>query len=233
MASSFTIADLITDVASLTNSPAFSATTRITSTQVTYWLSQAARSYSALMRQRFPDDRELIQTAVISTVPNLRLASLPSDCGEVHSVVWQRGTNDYVLLESFSQGDLAVALESGQTWDSDVCVPRYRLAGQTIEFFPTPTTAESIELYYTTHLSTGGATVIAKLDFDKWITLDVAIRVCTAKSMGPRTAEFEQKKALLENDMLSRARARDVNKVTTIRDTRAERYFANQRKNFS
>lgn len=232
MASSYTVADLLTNIAAITGSATFTASTRVTSTQVTYWLSQAVRSWSALMRQKFPEDRELIQTATLTTTAGLSLVSLPADCGEVHSVVWQRGTNDYVLLESAQQGDLAWRLDTGDTWEGACIEPRYRLAGQTLEVFPPGNSAETLEVYYTSHLSSGGATVIAKIDFDRWVEYDVAALVCTAKSQTARAAEFKQSKALLENDLLSRARQRDVNKVNTIRDTKAERLLSHWRRNW-
>lgn len=218
MSTTFSISDLTADVASLCNVVPFTTTTHVTSTRIAYWISQAARSYSALMRQHHVDDRELIQSATLSTVPDFALVSLPTNCGEVHDVIWHRDTRDYVLLEHAGVDDLTAQLDAGESWDA---APKWRLEGNTIAIYPTSATAETIEVYYTTHLDTSGGTVQLRVDGDKWITLEVCAQVAVAKGKDP--GGFMQQKALLENDLLSRARKRAVNETHVIRDSRYRR----------
>lgn len=217
MATTFNVAEITADVATLTNSPPFSATTRITSTEVTYWLAQAVRSLSALLRQHHINDHELLQTAALATVNGVNVVSLPSNCGEVHAVLWARGANDYVLVRKALQDDLAERSAGGWT----AIEPVYRLEGETLAFYPTPTAVHALQLFYTHHVATPlGATIQMRVDCDRWLALDVACRVQTAKNKPD--ANLQQQKALLENDLLNPDRGRDPNAVETIRDTRAQ-----------
>ncbi|HEX6239961.1 MAG TPA: hypothetical protein VFZ61_03670 [Polyangiales bacterium] len=218
MASTFQVADILADVADLTQSPAFSASTRVTATRATYWLTQSVRALSALLRQHHYDDREMLQTQDLVTVPNLGMVSLPVDCGEVHALLRQVDSEDYELVRGAQQDDLVHV--SPKSWAQQA--PCWRMEGQTVALYPPPTAAHVLRLYYTVHLPTPlGATIQARIDSDRWLTLDVAAKVATAK--GKSTVQFDQQKALVENDFLSRARARDEETVHTIRDTRAER----------
>jgi len=229
MATTFAVSDLLSDIAARANVPPFTTSTHVTSTRVTYWISQSVRAASALMRQWFPDDRELLQTATLATVPDFELVSLPADCGEVHSVIWQRDTNDFVLLESSQGDDIADRLNAGETWESAYVEPRWRLEGQTIAIYPTCSTSETITVYYTTHL-VAGSTFAAKVDFDEWVTLDVLVKVYTAKDKPQKVAETLQNKKLLEDDLLSKARQRDPYRTNTIRDVRYARAIRDHRR---
>lgn len=225
MATTFQVSDILADIAVLTNSPPFGASTRVTSTQATYWLAQSVRALSALLRQNHADDREFLQTMSLSTVPGFNLVSLPVDCGELHAVLWARGVNDYVLVRSAQQDDLISRTDQG--WDQRL--PVYRLEGEMLAFYPAPNAVATLQVYYTVHVPTPlGTTVQARLDFDRWVTLDVAAKVQTAKSKDP--SGFLRDKAMLEQDLLSRARAKDVARVNTIRDTRGERALADYRR---
>jgi hypothetical protein len=221
MASTFVFADILANVAVITNSPAFTASTRITTAQANYWIGQGVRSFSALMRQKFPEDRDLIQSAILPNAPGLALISIPPDAGEVHAVVWQRGTNDSVLLDSANQDDIASSLDTGEDWSSAGVTPRWRLEGQTIAIYPASNSSESIELFYTTSLSSAGTSVVTREDFDRWLACFVGELVAVSKSMTAKAADLRQQKALIENDLLSRARSRDANKTNTIRDVRS------------
>jgi hypothetical protein len=215
MATTFQVSDILADVAVLSNCPPFAANTRVTSTQVTYWLAQSVRSLSALLRQHQIEDRELLQVATAVTVANVKTVALPSDCGEVHAVIWARGTNDYVLLGPAQQDDLVE--RSNQGWSQQE--PVWRLEGDALAFYPPANKVENLEVFYTNHVSTPlGATIQMRLDCDRWLTLDVCCKVATAKRQDD--SRFKQDKALLENDFLSRARERDVAKTHTIRDVR-------------
>ena len=226
MASTFVVASIISDIAVLTNSgTAFSANTRVTDTQVTYWLEQAVRTFSALLRQYHAEDRDLITSVALNTVASQAFVTMPATFGELNAVLWARGVNDYVLLRKANQSDLVERDPSG--WDA--VDPVYRLEGETIAFYPTPTKVHPLQVFYTNHLATPlGASIASRVDADRWLALDVAVRVATAKRQP--TAEFQQQKALIEDDLLSFARNRDEDEVITIRDTRGERALAAYRK---
>lgn len=231
MASTFEVSAIAADVANLSNSPAFGANTRITSTQATSWIAQSARSLSALIRQKFPEDRDFLQVADIPTIPSFPLISLPPDTGEVHAVLWIKSATEAVLLESAGAQDTQLMpLETGVGWEGDNAIrtdittytPRWRIEGQTLSFYPASGLAEQIQVFYTTHMSPSSGTFQGRLDFDRWVTLDVCIKVATAKKKYDQVQDFQRQKALLENDLLALARKRDIAPRHTIRDLRAE-----------
>jgi hypothetical protein len=216
VATTFTIANITADVAALSNSPTFTSSTRVTSSQVTYWITQSARALSALLRQKLGEDLDLIQTATLTTTPSFNLVSLPSNCGEVHSVVWVKAAEDYQLLATAAQEDLELAFTPAGAWE---CGPRYRLEGNTIALYPASTSAESLLVYYTTHLDGSGTDFQGRLDFDRWVTLDVVCRVLEAKNKD--ATRFLQQKMLLEKDLFAPSRKREPLASNTIRDVRA------------
>lgn len=215
MATTFTVSEILADIAALSNCPAFGASTRVTLTQANYWLAQSVRALSALLRQHQVEDRELLQVTTLATVANVKTVALPADCGEVHALMWARGANDYVLLSSTGQQDLEE--RSNQGWSQ--FEPTWRLEAEALAFYPPPDKVESLELFFTKHVATPlGSTIQMRLDCDRWLTLDVCVKVATSKKQP--TGEFQQQKALLENDFLSRQRERDVGRTETIRDVR-------------
>lgn len=227
MSSIFSVSDLLTSVAGQCSCPPFGASTRVTQAQAVYWLAQSARSLCALLRQKHGDDREFLQYTAVQTIPGLPLVSLPADCGEVHSVVWVKSADDAVLLPSAGAEDLIYRpLADGVGWDDEdstrTRAPRWRLEGQTIAFYPASGAEETIEIFYTSHISPTTGTFQGRLDFDRWVELDVAAKVAQAKRKPDQVAAFHQQKALLENDLFSRARKRDVAESHTIRDVRSE-----------
>lgn len=222
MSSVFQVADILTDAARMANVPTFTATTNVTTTQSTYWTVQAARSLSARLRSAFNDDGDFLRVAELATQAGLNTLSLPTDAGEVHAVLWRKTSSDFYLLYP---GDLGVLedLADGdpETWDQ-TSPPRYRLEGSQIAFYPPSSEAENITIFYTGHLDLTGATSFtARLDADRWITLDVAIRVL--QSQGRDASVLLQDKLLLEQQLFSPARNRQPTQPKTIRDTRGQR----------
>lgn len=217
MSTTFQVSEILADVARLANVPAFSATSNVTLSQATYWLVQSARSLSALLRQKLGDDLDLLQTATLTTVPSFNLVSLPSDAGEVHSVLWAKSDTDYRLLSRASVDDLEEADVASKPWE---CAPKYRLEGNTIALYPASTEAESLLVFYTNYTDISGEATSfqGRLDFDRWVTLDTVCRVLAAKSRDNST--FLQDKMLLEKELFSQARKREPNRTNTIRDVR-------------
>lgn len=228
MATTFQVAEIIADVARLANVPAFSATSNVTLAQATYWTVQSARSLSALLRQKLGEDLDLLQTSTLTTIANFNLASLPGDCGEVHAVIWMKTSTDYRLLQRVQAEDLEEADTTESSWE---CAPRYRLEGNTIALYPASTTAEELLVFYTNHVDLSGeeTSFQGRLDFDRWVTLDVVCRVLAAKSRDNST--FLQDKMLLEKELFSQARKREPNRTNTIRDVRGaavDRWYRNR-----
>lgn len=219
MASTFNVADILQDAARTANVPDFSATTNVTLTTAQYWAIQGARTYSARLRQVFGENHDFLKEITLQTQAGFDTLSLPTDAGELHQVVWVRTPSDYRLL-SYAQADQLVEMQEGTPgrW-AETGEPRYRLEGETIRFLPGSNVAETVMVFYTSHLTWGSQTYFAaRLDADRWLTLDVAVRVL--QSQGRDASVLLQDKLMLEGQLFNPARNRTPNKVVTIRDTR-------------
>lgn len=218
MATTFSVAEITTNVQTLTASPAFSSSTRVTSAQVTYWFAQAVRAISALLRQRFPDDLDLVSIATLSVSALSDARALPTDTGEIQSVVWARAPYDYRPLRPAQQDDLTE--RTARDWTT--CDPAYRVEDELLALYPAPTAATTLEVYYSTGIGyAGGSTqLLSRIDVDQWIALWIAAKVAMAKRQSP--LPFDQARAMIENDLLSVERERDPNAVHTIRDVRGQ-----------
>lgn len=224
MATSFSVTDILADVARRANVPAFTTTTNVTTAQATGWLVQSARSLSALFRQKLGEDNDFIQQGTLTVQANVGLASLPSNCGEVHALLWVRSTSDYRLLDA-ADLDQFEDLQTGdiRKW-TDGPAPTYRLMGNTVTFFPPSSEEETVLIYYTTHLDlTGQTSFFARLDADLWLTLDVVCKLLNAQGRADVAAVYLQEKMMLEANLFSGARERDPYQVNTIRDTKSRR----------
>ena len=224
MASSFSVADIIADVARTANVPTFTTTTNVTTAQITYKLIQSARSLSALFRQKLGPDQDFINQATLTVQAGVGLASLPTDCGEVSAVLWVRTASDWRLLESASEDDLELAqTDTLKPWLNSR-EPQYRIQGNVLLFLPGSSVAETVVVYYTKHLDlTGQTSFLQRLDADRWLTLDLVIWVLKAQARHDEAASFLQDKMLLEADLFKSSRTRDPNAIDTIRDTRGRR----------
>lgn len=229
MAVSFVVADMLADVARTAMVPDFTSTTNITSSQIAYKLAQSARSFSAKLKQRRGVDLDYLNQATLTVQAGVGLTSLPSDCGEVHAVLWQKTSSDWRLLDAAPIDDYeAGQLDELKLW-REQCTPHYQLQGNTITFYPASSGAETVTVLYTKHLDVAGETsFFSRADADRWITLDLVIWVLNAQGRHEQAQVYLQEKALLEVDLFSAARNRDPNAVHTIRDTvgrRRDQFF--------
>ncbi len=224
MSTSFSVADIVADIARTANVPTFTTTTNITASQVTYKLLQSARSLSALFRQKRGEDLDFVNQASLTVQAGVGLTSLPADCGEVQAVLWAKTPSDWRLVDAAPLDDYEYGqLDTLKTW-TDGQRPSYMLQGNTIRFFPGSSVAETVIVVYTKHLDlTGETSFLSRLDADRWLTLDVAIWVLNAQGRPEQAMVYMQEKAMLEANLFAASRARDPNAVHTIRDTQGRR----------
>ena len=219
MASTFNVSEILTDAARMSNTPDFASDTNVTATQATYWLIQSARSYTARLRQVFGENHDFLKEITLQTQPGFDTLSLPAEAGELHQVIWARTSSDYRLL-SYAQADQLPEMQEGTpgTW-RDGPQPCYRLEGETVRFLPGSSVAETVIIFYTSTLRWLDQTYFsARLDADRWMTLDVAVRVLQSQGRDPSV--LLQDKVMLEAQLFNPARNRTPNRVVTIRDTR-------------
>ncbi len=224
MALSFTVTDLISDVARTANVPEFTSETNITAAQCAYKLAQSARSLSAMYRQKLGQDLDYLNQATLSVQAGVGLTSLPADCQDVHAVLWARTSSDWRLLESAAIDDYEMGqLDTLKLWKNGP-QPHYQLQGNTLSFYPASSGIETVVVLYTKDLDVAGETTFfARTDCDRFITLDLVIWVLNATGRSDQAMVFMQEKAMLEVNLFSKSRGRDVNATHTIRDTRGRR----------
>ncbi len=232
MATSFIVADLLADVARTANVPDFTASTSITSSKVAYKLAQAARAFSAKLKQRRGVDLDYLNQATLTVQAGVGLTSLPADCDEVHAILWQRTSSDWRLLDAAAIDDYEQGqLDTLKLW-KDACAPHYQLQGNVISFYPASSGEETITVLYTKALDIAGETsFFSRPDADRWITLELVVWVLNSLGRHEQAAVFLQEKAMLEADLFSASRNRDPNAIHTIRDTngrRAEHFRRNR-----
>lgn len=219
MASTFNVADILTDAARAANVPDFASDTNVTLTQATYWAIQGARSYSARLRQVFGENHDFLKEITLQTQAGYDTLSLPADAGELHQVVWARTSSDFRLL-GYANADQLPEMQEGTTgpW-RDRMQPVYRLEGETVRFLPGSSEAETVIIFYTSHLKWNDQTYFsARLDADRWLSLDIAVRVLQSQGRDPGV--LLQDKVMLEAQLFNPARNRTPNRVVTIRDAR-------------
>lgn len=224
MATSFSVADILLDVARTANVPDFTTTTNVTTAQITYRLVQSARSLSALFRQKLGEDQDFINQATLTVQAGVGLASLPTDCGEVNAVLWVRTASDWRLLESAGQDELEYAQTDTLVPWLNCVTPQYRIQGNVLLFLPGSSVAETVVIYYTKNLDlTGQTTFLQRVDADRWITLDLVTWILNAQGRHDQAQVFVAEKMALEANLFSSSRTRDPNSIDTIRDTRGIR----------
>lgn len=219
MASTFNVSDILTDAARMANVPDFDSSTNVTLTQATYWLVQGARSFSARARQVFGENHDFLREITLQTQAGADSISLPSDADALHQVVWARTSSDFRLLR-YADADALPLMQEGDPgpWRS-VGQPVYRLEGETIRFLPPSDEAETVIIFYTSTLKWGANTYFsARIDTDRWLALDVAVRVLQSQGRDPSV--LIQDRAMLEANLFNPARNRTPNRVVTIRDAR-------------
>ena len=207
--------------------PAFTTTTKITSSRVLAQLQQSYRSLAALTRQKLGRDYDLLATATLATQANLNMVSTPTNMGELVKICWVKDATHAPQLEQARASDYEPLGFNPRAWDQPstsvpygygATLPKYDLEGSTLVFYPCPNQVYSLAIWYTLHypVLTLSDTVIGRLDWDKWIALDTCVALCSDLKRDPST--YAALNGQLEANLFAAKRKRDMNAVHTIRD---------------
>jgi hypothetical protein len=210
------VSDLIERVRLDCDLPTFDANTNVTATAVLDYIRRGASKLAGLVQEAGASEQYLTLSTNLATTAGIPTVSLPAN------------SLDVVRLAMLIDGDREAMLEvaplegwdPGPAWYTDAyAVPRYRLMGNTITLFPTPTTVRTIRAYYTV-----GFTVTATSDLlalrPNWDEYIVAYACILVRNRQNKDAS-EFRAALGEAEMSLRRQARrDLNAVHQIRDVR-------------
>lgn len=208
MAVTISVTTVLSNVAQLIAVPTFSASTNVTATQALAWTVQALESLQALNQQKLGDDKHHISSVDLTTQASINILSLPSDAIEVFDVLWAEDDNTVHRLNPANARDLEPQSFDAREWDRP---PTFRIEGNTLALYPCPSAAYDISVWYGSHftVTTSGDTFQGRLDWQKWIEFDVAIKCLTRKRRYADIAGIQGLQAQLEANLFSSGRRRN------------------------
>jgi hypothetical protein len=202
------VATILTNVSQLIGVPAFSSGTNVTATQALAWAVQALESLQALNQQKLGDDKYHISSVDLSTQASINTLSLPSDAIEVFDVLWAEDANTVHRLSMANAADLEPQGHDAREWD---CPPTFRIEGNTLALYPCPDQAYDISVWYGSHftVTSSADTFQGRLDWAKWIELDVALKCLTRKRRYNDMAAIQGMQDQLSANLFSQGRKRN------------------------
>lgn len=117
----------------------------VTTDALDAFCNRALRRYYALLTECAVDHYNELQVTS-TTSAGVALTSLPTRFRRLGSIVWQRGTDDLVTLEPARPDDEWLIGYSAQGWDA--WLPRFKMAGATIQWLPAPLSTETVYITY-------------------------------------------------------------------------------------
>lgn len=204
--------------------PAFSATTFVTSTEVLDMVKASCQRLSAIVDEAWGENY-FTTSGTLTTTAGLEYVSLPANFASLLRIAWVKSDTDHVMLRAASVDDWSPSV---QTWDS--CGgPRYRITGNTIEFWPLPDDAHTLKIYYSTgiFITATTDTIQTRNGWDEWLVLDLRIKILDKYDQDWTGIAAMQAK--VEHDIRAQLTTRDRGAVHQVRDLRGASLEARRR----
>lgn len=149
-------------------------TTTVTAACMLDFIKTSCTLLAAVVKE-YSDEQLLTSYGTITTTANVAAVTLPNNFSDLIRIAWLKATNEEVLLEQAVSDEWFPMPWSGATnpWSGYGRI-RYRLKGaNTIEFYPTPDAAYTLNLHYTTgiYVTSTSDTIVCRDGWDQWITL--------------------------------------------------------------
>jgi len=208
----FAVSDIQERVRVRCGLPAFTSNTNVTTASILSMVQESARDLSAILDTQ---DWYFVTTASLATTAGVPMVSLPTNFAALQRLSWLKSSNDVIALKPANLESVHPP-ESGDTWD--VRTPGYRIVGNTVEFFPTPTAVYALELRYSTGMfvATAGDTLMGQSGWDTWIVYNCC---CIVKqSQDEDYSAFASERQAKLGEILARASKRDDTGVVQPRD---------------
>jgi hypothetical protein len=220
-----TVAELQESARVLTDIPAFTTDTHVTTAMALDFVKKSAQKLAGLIQEAGADEQYLTLSTTLSTTAGIPTVSLPAN------------TMDVIRLAMVVGGDREVQMSIAPLdwWDPGPAfwiepenVPMYRVIGNTVTLFPTPTSVRTIRAYYTV-----GFTVVTTADilalrnnWDEFIVQDVCVRIRNRQNKDASAERAERAEA---EAAIRRQLPRDRAGVRQIRDVRDVPYDGRRR----
>lgn len=196
--------------------PVFAADTNPTSAAILDLIAASTVLLAGLVKER-SDELYFVNSDTFSTQGGLPFVSLPTDSHDIIRVSWQKSASEDIDLDIADSSEF-VAYPSA--WGG--VRPKYRIIGQTIEFFPTPDAAYDVKIYYSTglYVTSTEQSISVRDGWDQWIVYQTAILVRTRLKQ-----DFSEFAMLLDalTERVQRQLRRDKHGIRQVRDLRSQR----------
>lgn len=218
------VSELRTRVQTDCNLPAFTSTTAITETAVLDFIRRGAQKLAGLVQSNGAGEQYLTLNTTLTTVPDVPVVSLPTNTLDVVRLA---------LFDNDYETQLEVAPLDGWSpeqifWGTED-YPRYRVMGNTITLFPTPTRARDLRLYYTVGFTVTDTSDVLALrpNWDEYIVAWACIFV--KNRVKEDASEFQQSMLMAQQDIISQLK-RDRGGVRQVRDVRLPVFGVSRRR---
>lgn len=167
------VSDIQERVRTLCDLPAYTTTTPITSAMILDYVTVSANLLGALVKEA-SSEMYFVSSSTLTTTAGVAFVSVPSGFADLLRLSWQKSSSQDIPLDV---ADVDAFDAYPQAWGNRV--PQYRLIGQTIQFYPTPDAAYTLNCYYSTGLRPTSASdsLVLRDGWDLWIGLQAAVFV--------------------------------------------------------
>ena len=194
--------------------PTLDTTTRPTAAQILDFLQVSATLLGGLVKESPAGAFVFAESRDLTTTSGAPAVSLPTETSEVLRVSWLKDANTEVMLTLATVDEMR---DRPTGWEA--AAPTYRVVGQTLELFPTPTGAYTLRVYYSSGIyPTSISSYVWCMDtWDQWIVTQTCIFVRAQQQRG--APEFEIALAALTQSIKNQLR-RDRYGIKIVRDLR-------------
>lgn len=168
--------------------PTYTTNSNVTLAMILDYTQRAAQKLAALIQQHGSDEKYLTLSTTLATTPSVSTVTLPSNALDVERVSMIIDTDRETLMYPAPLEDW----RPGTTLFDPEQVPSYRVIGNTLTLFPTPTTARNLRVYYSVGFTVSSTSDILALrpNWDEFIVQYQNMLVCLRQ--GKDATRFQQ-----------------------------------------
>lgn len=202
-------------VRQLCDLPPYTTDSPITSAAILDFVATSTTMLAGLVKER-SSELYFVAPVDLTTQKNVATIALPQNFGALIRLAWLKSSAEELELEIASADEFRAYPKA---W---TVAPRYRLIGETLEFFPTPDAAYTVRLYHSTglYVTAANQSLVLRDAWDQWIVLQTAVLVRARQQRD--ASDFAAALAKLES-ALGPQMARDRFGVRRVRDLRGIR----------
>lgn len=196
--------------------PAYSTTTFVTTSEILDLVKQSAQLLSGIIDEAW-GEHYFTTTIDLVMIAGTASYDLPENFAHLIRLAWIKNSSEPALfLEQASVDDW----EPNPVGWSGGTIPKYRVMGPNITFYPTPQEAHTLRMYYSTGIfvTAPASTIDAQVGWDEWLVQDVCAKIQTKLEMDPSV--FMAERARIEAMIVKQCSKRDRSRPVQIRDLR-------------